>query len=197
MNKPSLTVDHALFGQIRTEHLEVEKHLELLDANLDITELKNLTNFLWNFNELEHHYREETILFAAVAVKPRITEGGPMCALFFDFHMAEKPLQKAKDITKEEPRIETHQKTFYEMGSPLRIPIDEHRSGKMILEYILKNWDNLGESEIKKNLMQYKTIQISHFKKEEECLFYLCANILSIEEADGLFEQWKLSLQKI
>jgi hemerythrin-like domain-containing protein len=197
MTKSPLTIKHALFDQIRTEHQEVKKHLDLLSTDLNISELKYIANFLWIFNELEHHYREETILFSVVAFKPKIIEGGPMCTLFFDFHMNEKPLWKAKDAIKEDPEIEKHQEIFYEMGSPLRIPLDEHRSGKSILEYTLKNWENLDRIKIKRNLDLYRDIQISHFKKEEECFLYMCVNLLSSEEADNLFEQWKLSLERL
>lgn len=183
-------INHILFEHMRAEHRQIEQRLELLDDTTNFIELKKTAEWLWEFSELKHHFKEETILFPAIVNHPRITEGGPMCGLYFDFHMLNNPVTTVQKII---PLLsfEEHQKLFYSRGSPLTIPIDEHRCGKSLLKFVLDQWNMMEPGKIATLLKLYQEIQISHIRKEETCLFFLCANLLTAEQADQLFEDWK------
>jgi len=186
-----VTIDHILFEEIRAEHRQIQQRLELLNQTVNFIELKQTAQWLWEFSELKHHFKEETILFPAVVNHPRITEGGPMCGLYFDFHMLNNPVTMVQKVIPSALSFEDHQNIFYERGSPLTIPVDEHRCSKGLLKFILDEWDTLEPSKITELLKMYQDIQVSHIRKEESCLLFLCANLLTPEQADQLFNAWK------
>lgn len=183
-----LTVQHEFFELLRNEHRQIEQYLELL---LKIDDNKICAEWLWQNVELTHHFKEETILFNSLIDSPRVNAGGPLCMLFFDNYILYPPLEKCKKITGRIPELEDHQKKIFDTGSSMRVPINEHRAGKEILKFTLNNWGEIKLSERLKNLKLYAEIQQEHLNKEENCFFYLCADLLSIKQADQLLETWK------
>lgn len=191
-----LKITHAFFETIRAEHRLIEESLLRISSielkNESKENLRSHVEWLWNFVELKHHYKEELILFQIVSDNPRISEGGPMCSLYFDLQLADSPVERCQRLTQQVPKIEEHQKRYFDQSSPLRIPINEHRSGKEILRCTLDKWNELNVDKILHFLEEYKYIQINHILKEESCFFHLCANLLTLSTADQMLAQWKI-----
>ena len=183
-----LKVTHPLFEIIKSEHRLIEAALQKINSK-EI--LRSDIEWLWEFTEIKHHQKEELILFQTVSENPRISEGGPMCALYFDLQMADSPIERCQRVTQQIPKIEEHQKRYFDQSSPLRIPVNEHRSGKEILRHMLASWTQLKTEEIFCLLEEYKYIQLNHILKEESCFFHLCANLLNPSQADQMLAQWK------
>lgn len=181
-------VTHPLFLKISSEHRQIEDKLS--EKKIATTGLTQLVQWLWDFVELSHHKKEEHILFNFIKNNPRICEGGPLCTLYFDFHMNNSPLEKAKKITGQTPVAEPHHMMLVSESSPLRIPISEHQAGKEILRHCKENMNGLQRSEILDLLTEYEKIQIEHMNKEEHCFFHLCTNLLKQEDADQLYLRW-------
>jgi hemerythrin-like domain-containing protein len=179
-----------LFGKIRSEHQKILNALERW-SSLATDEEKHLTaSWLWQFAELKHHEQEEKLLFQKVYDRPKINEGGPLCTLYFDFHMADNPLERAKKLTQQVATLEDYQKKFYDCKSPVCVPLDEHRGGKEVLRYLLTRWQTLSDDEKKDCMKIYKEIQSQHILKEESCFFHLCVRLLSDEELNELATAW-------
>ena len=183
----NLNVQHSLFVKLREEHAQIVKMMDLLDhGDLQFQKIMEL----WVFAELTHHIKEEKLLFAAVASKPRLKEGGPMCSFYFDTHRNLNPIERIQALLSEQIPIEAHQQLFYDLNLPLRIPTDEHRAGKAVLHRLIMQYDSISNSDRKSLLDEYRLIQQTHLKKEETCLFHLCANILTVAEADQILLAW-------
>lgn len=185
-----LALDHPLFKAIRADHQQVSAVLDSL-ALTESTALKEKVDWLWNFNELTHHYKEETLLFSVVAAHPTINEGGPLCTLYFGNHLMDPPLQRCQKITQQTPTIEEHQKIYFRQKSPIIIPISEHRAGKEVLHFIRSSWNQLEPEKIRQLLATYQEIQTQHFNKEESCFFHICLRALNLPALDQIFESWQ------
>jgi hemerythrin-like domain-containing protein len=183
--------DHILFEKIRAEHERILASLESWPFLPTDEEKFRMAEWLWNFVELKHHAQEELLLFQRIYNHPKIGEGGPLCTLYFDFHMSDNPIEHAKRLSKQTPVVEAHQKILYESGSPVRIPLDEHRAGKEVLRYLLAEWAHLSEAEKTACMTTYQQIQSQHILKEESCFFHLCLRLFSEDELKLLSEQWK------
>ena len=182
-----LTVEHPFFDKLRHEHRQIEHFLDLMLKNL---ECKDNVQWLWNNAELIHHFKEETILFNYLAEHYNVMSGGPLCMFFLDSYILYPPLEKCKQISGALPELEEHQKKIFELGSTMRVPINEHRAGKEILKFTLKNWNDMEVSKRNLNLKIYDEIQREHLNKEENCFFHLCVNLLNTEQADLLLTRW-------
>lgn len=186
----ALSIQHPLFKLIISEHTEVKNLMASADiANQD--SFRSSLNKIWQLNEVEHHHKEEIFLFNQVYQHPLIHSGGPMCGLFFDFHMFENFKTQVEAITQHPLNQEPHQASMIEGGSPIVIPLEEHRAGKDLLNDLIKNFDKFSDENRRKYFDLYKTIQLSHFQKEEECFFHLCAMLLSTDQADSILKQWQ------
>lgn len=185
-----LNINHILFQTIRQEHLEINNAFLHLETSKNKEDTLSTINWLWEYNELTHHKKEELLLFSAIYNNSKINEGGPMCTLFIDSHLSFSPIEKCKKITNKIPEIEENQKVFYDMNSPLKIPVDEHRSGKQILAHIKSNWDTLSEAQMNSYIDTYVGIQKKHIEKEENCLFHMCCELLTIKKADEIYALW-------
>jgi len=183
-----LNIEHPLFQVIRSEHHRIK---ELIQNVKDCGYQTKVLQELFQYAELFHHRREEEILFSHLAENPRLKEGGPMCSYYFDYYRLNHPVQKVESLLKTQILIEPHQKKFYDENLPVKIPTDEHRAGKKILQYLIENEGAL-EVEVKKSLFfEYETLQDLHFQKEETCFFHLCVNILLRSDADELLKKWE------
>lgn len=182
-----LTVQHAFFKLLRNEHRQIEQSLELMLKNDDN---KIYAEWLWQNAELTHHFKEETLLFNSLVDNLHVNSGGPLCMLFFDNYILYPPLEECKKITGKIPELEEHQKKIFDIGSSMQVPVNEHRAGKEILKFTLNSWSEINLSERMKNLKQYAEIQREHLNKEENCFFYLCADLLTVEQADLLLKKW-------
>lgn len=174
------------------EHKVIVGLLEKIDQTGSKEDLQKLAQELWNFAELKHHHNEEALLFEAIYKNPKTREGGPMCSLFFDFHISERVREKVEKITKNPISEESHQIDIIKSNSPINIPMEEHRSGKDLLKFILSSIPTMDLESLKKFMNTYKKIQINHFQKEENCLYPMCASLLTIAEADLIYEKWNV-----
>ena len=185
-----LKIDHPLFSLIISDHYKIINILNNFEKNNEILLLQQV-NQLWNFVELTHHKKEEFYLFNFVSKKERISEGGPLCTLYFDYHMAEPAPIKSAKITNQIPPIEDHQINYYKNNSPVTIPVDEHRAGKSLLNHLKQNWDNLTLEKKLSALEVYRDINLNYIAKEESCFFHLCAHLLTPNEANHILCQWQ------
>lgn len=182
-----LTPEHRFFELLRNEHRQIEDYLKLLGAS---DNNKACAEWLWLNAEMLHHSKEEMILFNYMADKKAVNSGGPLCMVFIDNYILYPPLEKCRKITGNIPELEGHQQKIFDLGLTMRVPINEHRAGKEILRFTLAHWNELQINDRRANLKTYIDIQRGHIDKEENCFFYLCANLLTAEEADRLFLQW-------
>jgi len=186
-----LSLKHPLFTHLINEHKKITFYLNNL--HVSDSSIRTQLNWLWEFAEMSHHRKEEVLLFSTMAEKSRIAEGGPLCTLYFDLHMSDPPTNKCHQLIGVHPATEPHQQEIIAKNSPLRIPLDEHRSGKEILKFLISHWSTL-EDKKKENLIeQYKTLSLQHINKEESCFFHLCSDLLSLDEANLILERWQLS----
>lgn len=188
------TLSHPLFALLIEEHKVIVGLLEKIDLCQSKEELKKLAQDLWDFAELKHHHKEEVLLFKQIYLNPKTREGGPMCGLFFDFHMAEKVKEKIEKITQKPLSEEDHQVDIIKSQSPLNIPMEEHRSGKDLLRFILDSFSKMDLESLKKFMKSYEKIQINHFQKEENCMYPMCASLLTVAEADLIYEKWNIDI---
>jgi hemerythrin-like domain-containing protein len=182
---------HPLFQQISGEHQRILSALSRLETAEKKEELVELTRWLWKWVVEDHHHKEESLLFEKIYRNPRINEGGPQCGLFFHLHMLSRAKDAVEAITGRPLRITPLQQEIVDSGAPLAVPIEEHRGGKDLLQFILDNEEQLDFDLMKKYLTIFKTHLVSHIQKEEKCLYHLCASLLTTEEADKILEQWK------
>jgi hypothetical protein len=131
--------------------------------------------------------REELYLFAAIAAKAEIRSGGPMCMLYFDLHTSSPPLLQAATMCDEpvqNPRAAPppHRVPFYESGSPVCIPIEDH----LALEQISRHAEKAAGDTHRLSILGTVYFQILklHFEKEDNCLLAMSQSLLSNEELD-------------
>ncbi len=184
-------ITHPLFIEMMNEHKAILSLIANAESKLQEPCFKKLLIEIHEVAEQKHHHKEETLLFKKIYLNKHIHEGGPMCTFFYDFHMMERPRQKVEKIIQKELSIEPHQNEILITKCPLVIPIEEHQSGKDLLIYLIENFENL-DPQLKKSYFElYKSIQVSHINKEENCLYRMCADLLSPQEADEILEEWK------
>ncbi len=188
--------DHPLFAQIIGEHEIILRRLDRLPTIDGVVEY---VNFLFEFAEQGHHRQEELLLFSEVFKFARHREGGPMCTYFFDAQMASPPEERVKALLTQlapqislEMKMDPHHQEVFAANSPVKIPINEHRSGKALLEFCRAHLSQLpGSFEmILRCLELYREIQVSHIKKEETCFFHMCVAVLPSTELDRIGDVW-------
>ena len=181
-------IDHPLFLQIRQEHDQIRLLLKEFEAG-GYRDLSLLTK-IENFAELEHHAKEEHLLFTHLLNFEVVNSGGPLCMLYFDDYMLNHPIETCKKLVGVEPAPEPHLHEFFNRGSAMRIPINDHLGGKTILRYLIQNFENFTEEKRKSFFTSYQKIQTFHMEKEENCFFYVCANFLTQSSADEMYKKW-------
>ncbi|MBK9323528.1 MAG: hypothetical protein IPM97_11405 [Bdellovibrionaceae bacterium] len=179
-----------LFGVIRNEH---ERLLKLVDGALGIVQQKEILSELWQFGEEEHHAREETLLFSKLLEKDRLREGGPFCVLYFDEHLSNSPGNRVQALLGSEPLWHPRQSIFKENHSPLSIPLEEHRSMRHLLLFLIQNQKSMSDQHFRIVFSSYSNILRHHIAKEEKCFFCLCEKLLTAEELVQIEHDWKLS----
>lgn len=184
----ALTVQHPLFQLLISEHAKITERLRLLTAD---TLTREDLEWFWVNAEVGHHEQEEKILFNFLLPDKRVDGGGPLCMLYMDGYIMQPPLDRARAITGVEPPLEDHQIKLFDLGSAMRIPVNEHRAGKEILRFLKDKWDELQPAEKKRAFEEYRRIQTENIKKEESCFFCMCSNLLSVAQADELFVQMR------
>jgi hemerythrin-like domain-containing protein len=180
-------IDHPLFLQIKAEHDHIRSLIHQYNTSPEpLTILKKLELFA----ELEHHTKEENLLFAHLLNFEAVNSGGPLCMLYLDDYMLNHPIEIYKKITGREPEIDDRLKEFFVKASAMRIPINDHLGGKMILHYLIENYENLEKEKRTQFFKAYQSIQDIHMQKEENCFFFLCANFLTQSSADQIYQKW-------
>lgn len=181
---------HPLIDRLKTEHQLIEELINQAKSENDHKRQKILLKQLYHINETQHHFNEETLLFAKTSEKEKIREGGPFCVLYYDQHISNPPIEKVEKLIHKKIQIKSTQQNFYDRRSPICIPIDEHRAGEALLNFIILEHDHLSISEIDSLLYEYQNIQKQHFKKEEGCFFCLVNNLLTVAELDEILALW-------
>ncbi len=177
-----------LFGLIKSEH---ERLLKLVDGATSIARQKEILSALWEFGEEQHHAREEVLLFSRLLDKDRLREGGPFCVLFFDEHIVNSPRSRVQALLGSEPSWLPHQLQFKERHSPLSIPVEEHRSMRHLLQYLLQRQNTLSDQRFAVLFAVYAEILRHHVAKEEKCFFCLCEKLLTTEELEQIEDEWR------
>ncbi len=185
------TISHPLFQILNDEHARILNILSKLDISTSNHDLLLLSQELQSFAEIQHHEKEEKLLFTAIYENKKIHEGGPRCSLYFDLHIFENTKAQVEKIIGHALTRTAHQSVLLEKQTPLTIPIEEHQSGRELLVHILNRLHNNEDFlENKKKLEFYKSIQINHINKEKNCLYHMCAQLLSKESADEILTTW-------
>lgn len=131
--------------------------------------------------------REELFLFPAIAAKAEIRAGGPACMLYYDLHLSEAPLLNAAMACDEPPLVPSKianaiRKPFYDAGSPVCIPIEDH----MALEQILNRAERESDpAQLDFLSAIYMRIFRSHIEKEDNCLLLMSQSLLDTAEWDS------------
>lgn len=185
-----LDINHRLFKLILQEHQLILEKLEAINPH---NPQKDLLEWHLEFSENFHHKKEEVILFKEILKNPKISEGGPMCTLYYDLFMNDRPLTKLQKITGLKVIPEDHQKEFFITSSPLQVPIEEHQTTKTIISYLLKNWEALSTQNRSDLYTNYLEIQRLHIEKENTCLLPMCTQLLNTDKADELALLWESS----
>ncbi|MCB0349482.1 MAG: hypothetical protein KDD37_11650 [Bdellovibrionales bacterium] len=184
------TISHPLFQQLVKEQSTIIDLLAQLDLCENNDDLKKLSLNLQTFAEIQHHEKEERLLFTTIYQNQKIHEGGPMCSLYFDLHQFENRKVKVEQIIGRTIKHTHQQAMLLKNRTPLVIPIEEHQSGRDLLAYILEKVDHTAFAINKINLELYKNIQVNHIKKEANCLYHMCAGLLSKDTADEILAEW-------
>lgn len=188
-----ISLEHPLFKLLIQEQKDIAQILDQVSSSTHEAQLIDLAKNLWETAELGHHHREEVYLFEAIYLKPKIKEGGPMCTLYFDCHINERVRENVERVV-QHPVSETPDQTrMIQSQSPIIIPLEEHRSGKDLLQHILDKGTATPFDELKKWMFLYKKIQTDHFKKEQNCMYPMCTGLLTQDEADRIYEKWTKS----
>ncbi len=176
-----------LFKRIISEHAECSKVIEQAQT---ITDKKNILEWLWNVVENEHHYKEEKLIYPILAKKKKLMEGGPFCTLYFDEHITNRPSEICKKITNKDVSWQDHQIGFKANPTSLNIPLEEHRSLRDILIFLIEKKDILSDIEFLRNFESYVYLLKHHNVKEEKCFFRVCELCLSQAELDQIYDNW-------
>ncbi len=178
---------HDLFLQIISEH---EHCLSLIEQAVTIVQKKQILDWLWIEIENKHHNKEDTLIYPVLFKKKKMTEGGPFCTLYFDEHIMNRPSDKVKSLINKEPSWQPHQIFYKENQSPLNIPLEEHRSLRELLVYLIENQQNLTDQHFLKIYEGYVSLLKLHVAKEEKCFFRVCETCLSQTELDEILSKW-------
>lgn len=178
---------HPLFQQIISEH---QVHLGLIQQAVSIQDKKNILDQLWSDIENDHHLKEEQLIYPVLFNKKKLTEGGPFCALYFDEHVLNRPADVVKKLSGQEISWLQHQIFYKENQSPLNIPLEEHRSARQLLKYLIENKNHISESDFLQIFEGYVRLLKHHNTKEEKCFFRVCEVCLSQTELDDIFSKW-------
>ncbi len=177
----------ALFNRIISEHDECRKAIEQAQS---LNDKKKLLDWLWKVVENEHHFKEEKLIYPVLAKNKKINEGGPFCTLYFDEHITNRPSEVCKKITNKDVSWQEHQIDFKENPTSLNIPLEEHRSLRDILKFLIENKERLSDDEFLKNFGIYENMLKHHNAKEEKCFFRVCELCLSQAELDYIYAKW-------
>lgn len=178
---------HDLFLQIILEH---EQCLSRIEQANTITQRKDILGWLWTEIENKHHYKEESLIYPVLAQKKKLTEGGPFCTLYFDEHITNRPNDKVRALIQKEPSWQSHQLVYKENQSPLNIPLEEHRSLRELLAYLIENQKNLSNQQFLRIYENYVDLLKHHNTKEEKCFFRVCETCLTQTELDDILSKW-------
>lgn len=185
MNGPDL---HPFLEEFRREHARVLARLAEFMMKSDWPEFfrSAVTEIHCGIEK-----REELFLFSAIATKAEIKTGGPLCMLYYDMHTASPPLLQAAAICGTKPvdprsAPTSQRKRFYELGSPVCIPIEDH----LALEQIVNHASEAarGPEEMGKLAAVYFQLLKRHFEKEDNCLLPMSQGLLTGPELDRLWE---------
>jgi hemerythrin-like domain-containing protein len=163
------------------------------DFDLQIWEqLKAMVVWTDIFLHKLHCRKEETLLFAELLKHRKLSEGGPMCSLYFDTFINNNPLRRVqKSIdTEDEIHPTPEQQVYFKQNSPLTVPLQDHIAGQKLVEYILKLLQNdpseKDYSLILPLLRLHNEIERQHFQKEETCLFIVAGRLIHFEGMEDL-----------
>lgn len=177
--------EHSVFRLLKAEHTQIRNRIS--QANT-AQEQRSLLDWLWREVEGRLHSQEETLLYPLVAANPRLAEGGPYCTHYFDQHLNNSPSQKAKSLTGSEAGWEERQRSFCDLQSPILIPLEEHRSLKHILRYLIET--QLSDADFLLAFEIYRSLLYLHLTKEERCFFRVCQSLIAKPELDELQRRW-------
>ena len=172
-----------LIETLKAEHQYILKEIEAIESDslINPKRLKSLFEFI----ELVHHDKEETLLFPHIANQQWLKQGGPLCSFFMGIRIDIDPLS----------RMKKHLQQFYNLSkqavyekkkfswlitqSPLSIPMEEHEIGDQLskgLLYLLEqNRKSSQENDLFKLLLHdYFELLKAHIQKEDMCLFSQC-----------------------
>lgn len=170
MRKPTESVQHLpLTADLMNEHLLLLHMLDLLKILRTTNDVQGLRDILALFRvalgEL-HHHKEEHVLFPALLTAAPLAQGGPRCG-----HFMNHPLNESFGEARDAPSRFA--------GTPLMIPIGEHRAGHRALALIERELLNpSGPHELYLLTTKFDTNLRLHIEKENTCLFVLADRYL-------------------
>lgn len=183
----AVSIQHPLFKRIQDEHLRIDL---LVQSCVENQISKDSLEQLYKFAESEHHYNEEELLFKIVGQDPRLVNGGPMCMFYMDDYIMNHPVENLTLQTGLNIEIPQRLASFYETGSNLRIPLNEHLVGAKVLAHLIAQYDSLSPLQKEKLFNLYRQIHSNNKSKEENCFLLLCSTLLSEEQADEILNNW-------
>lgn len=138
-----------------------------------------------------HQAREEDLIYPLLRRDPRLRAGGPECVLHFDFFMMDRPLERALRLCRREnlpsqgPRWSAEATEDQNTGSPLCIPGEDHEAGRVLIRSLQEAppADSPASVESRLRLLEeFLTLQSTHHRREEGCLFRICEDLIDENE---------------
>lgn len=183
----AVSMKHPLFKRIHDDHQKID---QLIKNCSDESLSKKSLELLFDFAENQHHYKEEDLLFKAIYEYPQLVTGGPLCMFYMDDYILNHPVDTLNQLTGLNIDIPERLRSYYETGSNLRVPLNEHLAGNKLLSELIKKYEEHSILERQKLFKLYTQIHSSNKSKEENCFLHLCSTLLTEEQANTILEKW-------
>jgi hemerythrin-like domain-containing protein len=176
---PELNAEHRFILERLNTIRDLAGSREGVEANK--TPLKDSLGALRDALEA-HHDKEEKILFPALHRCPQLRQGGPRCTLFMSQLLHDNIGRSFVETAP--PWIapveeETEILAIRAANSPLTLPLEEHRGGRIAMQRMLRMLDEGTDAgEFLFLLSRFDRMMRLHIEKEETCLFVLAERLL-------------------
>lgn len=194
----------AFFDELVQDHRTYDKvwanfwtQIEHKSEDLLITwfSLQNIVVWTSAFIHQYHCAKEEFLLFPELNKNPKLSEGGPMCSLYFDGVMQNNPIERVQKLTHDKTPLlpRTDLKVFFKAQSPLIVPLQDHMASQRLLGLLQVLLQQAPSNENLAKALGYarlhNDIERLHFLKEETCLFVFAPKLIPNETLVRLTEE--------
>lgn len=179
------------YTELRREHTHI---MEQLSGALRFVKDKNTIQAIEAFAALEasclaHFEKEDLNLYSRVFGDQRLQQGGPFCTFYFGSFMENRPLKilerwaRKKHPDFQAPEPFSYQRKYFETGSLLTVPCEDHMAIVGLIQEIakyLRTEPSLDWRWINQGVDLLVDVLKSNHEKEEHCLFPHVAQLLPV-----------------